>query len=141
MLRVKIDLTQFEQELDILSKLLSRPAEFLADDLHDELTDIITDVFETDGHGEWPPRKDNLPHPLLRKTGRMFESIIKTQHPEHIWLVGGDTIILGTEVEYAEYHEGGTDRIPARPFFSILVRVDAETRLAQIAEQAIQRRL
>jgi HK97 gp10 family phage protein len=69
---------------------------------------------------DWPPLADStiqdkerkgfeVPKPLLR-TGEMRDSI--QVHVE------GNTAVIGTNNEYAVYQEGGTDKIPPRPFLS-----------------------
>ncbi len=63
----------------------------------------------------WPPRKPSKRddgHPLLIKSGAMRQSIS--------WrLEGEDTVVVGSDKEYARYHQEGTKRMPARPFFPI----------------------
>lgn len=63
----------------------------------------------------WPPRKPSKRddgHPLLIKSGAMRQSIS--------WrLEGEDTVVVGSDKEYARYHQEGTKNMPARPFFPI----------------------
>jgi len=65
----------------------------------------------------WPPRKDDLPHPLLIKTGLMFAAATNPEHPGHMASVNGETLTIGIYddvVSYAKYHHTGTSRMPSR---------------------------
>lgn len=65
----------------------------------------------------WAPRKDNLPHPLLIKTGRMFAAATNPQSPEHYSdIENGLTLVsgIGEAVFYAGFHHYGTYKMPAR---------------------------
>lgn len=62
----------------------------------------------------WKPRKDNLPHPLLIKTGRMFRAAVDTRNPEHFSDIRGTTLETGVSVPYAKFHHWGTSRMVAR---------------------------
>lgn len=67
----------------------------------------------------WAPRKDKkATHPLLIKSGSLRQSI-------RWWIVGPDTVVVGSPAKYAPYHQRGTKKMPARPFFP----VDAHGRL------------
>ena len=59
----------------------------------------------------WAPRKDSKSkHPLLIKSGNLRQSIT--------WrLKSSDTVEVGSSAKYALYHQTGTKRMPARPFF------------------------
>ncbi len=64
----------------------------------------------------WQPRKDNLPHPLLIKTGRMFKAATDPRSPEHFSDVTDGTLEtgIGEQVHHAKYHHWGTSRMVAR---------------------------
>ena len=59
----------------------------------------------------WAPRKDKKSkHPLLIRSGNLRQSIA--------WRFNGDdTVVVGSPAKYARYHQFGTKRMPARPFF------------------------
>ena len=61
----------------------------------------------------WAPRKDKKStHPLLIKSGALRQSIS--------WRVTApDTVVVGSDKKYASYHQFGTKRMPARPFFPV----------------------
>lgn len=51
--------------------------------------------------------------PILQLTGLLHESLIKRPFGvEEVWSKG---MVVGTAVEYAKYHQNGTDQMPARP--------------------------
>lgn len=70
---------------------------------------------------EWLPLKRERPRnskaggkrrsKILRDTGRMVNSITGKS--------AGHDVIVGTNVEYAAYHQFGTRTIPARPFLPL----------------------
>ena len=59
----------------------------------------------------WAPRKDTkATHPLLIKSGSLRQSIR--------WrLNGSDAVVIGSPMKYAPYHQLGTKKMRARPFF------------------------
>lgn len=61
----------------------------------------------------WAPRKASKRddgHPLLIRSGNLRQSIT--------WrLNGSDSVVVGAPVKYASYHQLGTKKMPARPFF------------------------
>ena len=61
----------------------------------------------------WAPRKDTkATHPLLIKhpVGGLWQSFQSR-------LTGSDTVVVYTDKKYAGYHQLGTKKMPARPFF------------------------
>ena len=58
----------------------------------------------------WKPRKDNLPHPLLEKSGRLRRSIGERDLQEKEAEIGTSGVV------YAGVHQHGSDRIPQRQF-------------------------
>lgn len=88
----------------------------------DFIVDQIKKVFETDGYGEWAQRLDNLPHPLLRKTYRLYRSYTQQRIRENINERDKQSYRFGTSVPYAIYHEqregGGT----VRPVVGLVLR-------------------
>ena len=61
----------------------------------------------------WAPRKKKGDgHPLLIRSGNLRQSIT--------WRFNGsDSVVVGSPARYAIYHQMGTKRMPARPFFPI----------------------
>ena len=58
----------------------------------------------------WTPRKSGGKHPLLIRSGDLRQSIRSR-------LSGSDTVVVGAPMKYAAYHQMGTKKMPARPFF------------------------
>jgi len=72
-----------------------------------------------DNSQPWRQRKDDLPHPLLIKTGKMFRAATNTSDPGHIADIqeGNRSIVIGVSddvVPYAKYHHNGTSRMVSR---------------------------
>lgn len=98
----------------------------------------LVNIFLTDGLGKWQPRKDNLPHPLLRKSYNLFNSV--TQNPVTIQLPS--LLTYGTNVPYAQYHEEGTATIPPRPFFMLLDEdPDFDRRVGELIDSSVHVRI
>lgn len=59
-------------------------------------------------------------YPLLKFSGRLEKSITDPSSAETALTITPQTIIMGTNVEYAQYHQGydgeGAKKIPFRPF-------------------------
>jgi len=68
---------------------------------------------------------------ILVDTGRMFESLTTPNGTEDtVWITGPTWLTFGTEVPYAQYHQTGTKRMPARPHVGI-----NETTATQIGQR------
>lgn len=66
----------------------------------------------------WADRVDNLPHPLLFKTGAMLEAAIG-EGAGAITEIGPEEALTGIDdavIDYAKYHMTGTRKMPARPY-------------------------
>lgn len=62
----------------------------------------------------WAPRKSGGTWPLLVKHPDVgLRASIESK------LVGDDTVVVGTDKEYAGYHQFGTKNMPARPFMPV----------------------
>ncbi|MCA9667374.1 MAG: phage virion morphogenesis protein [Myxococcales bacterium] len=79
----------------------------------------------------WAPRKDNLPHPLLIKSGRMLASLRARS--------GSNFAEVSERAPYAIYHHTGTGRMPARK--SVLLQPEDEREIVEVLEQHILRPL
>ena len=80
--------------------------------------DKLRDIFLQEGPG-WAPLADSTLRsreypglPILQQTGDLMRSVI--DHP--ILEVSRKQLLYGTSNPYAQYHEEGTSRMPARPF-------------------------
>lgn len=60
---------------------------------------------------QWAPRKRRYYHPLLEKTGKTRRSLrSKTR---------GTNVVTSVSPPYARFHQSGTRKMPARPFFPV----------------------
>lgn len=86
------------------------------------------------GYKEYKQARWGFVYPILKRTGRLMESITNAQSSESINQIESDkrTLVLGTRVPYGIYHQSNEARskIPYRPF--LLVGVE------QIAPQDIK---
>lgn len=84
-----------------------------------------TELFDTEGRGEWAElapstieRKatEGYPSKILQATEALYDSLTgglgAAGHVEHIT---EDEILYGTTVPWAQYHQSGTSKMPARP--------------------------
>lgn len=74
------------------------------------------------GPGRWEPlnfdyarwKSRHFPgKPILQRTGVLYDSL--TKRPFGVEEIDPHFIIMGTDVPYAQYHQEGTDHMPARP--------------------------
>jgi len=85
----------------------------------------------------WAPRKMGGDWPLLVKhpNGGLKASIIPRG-------VGNDTVVVGTDKKYASFHQFGTKKMPARPFFPIDAHGDLTPRMMRkiqkLASEALE---
>jgi phage gpG-like protein len=62
--------------------------------------------------------------PIMRASDRLYESLT-SQTGDTVWQVTPRTIVFGSKVPYFEYHQTGTNKMPARP---VLVLSDQAAR-------------
>lgn len=69
--------------------------------------------------GRWLPRKDNLPHPILEKTGKMRRNFKQN--------LGPDYIEIYNPTAYFKYHQSNKPRtkIPRR----VMMKIDEQRRV------------
>lgn len=93
------------------------------------IIDAVERMFRTEGGDRWDPlnpqyaawKARHYPGqgPLVR-TGEYFRASTTPGAPYNAIEVGKDSLTWGVELDRAVYHEEGTDRLPARPIFSLL---------------------
>lgn len=54
---------------------------------------------------------------ILRRTDKLFDSL--TERPMAVERIGKQQAVFGTDVKYARYHQGGTVKMPSRPFLEL----------------------
>lgn len=118
--------------------------------------EVIADGFQENFYNQvddkgvpWAPRKDKKPHPLLIKTGKMFEAATNTRSSNHFSDIQGATLITGVSdaaVPYAKWHHNGTKgkdgisvRMPARRviYATELTLNRAAERFAETVEESL----
>ena len=115
MITVTIDTSDLTRKLADFPEALARAQRYALKVIGNVVKNHTTEAFRhpTYRPSPWSPRKDTKStHPLLIKSGdlrRNFRSVV----------TGPDTVVVGTKVKYAGYHQFGTKHMPARPFFPI----------------------
>jgi phage gpG-like protein len=63
--------------------------------------------------GGWQPREQVYGWPIMKRTGKLFSSLTNLRGaPNTITATGAQ--IFGTNVEYAKFHQYGTEKMPKR---------------------------
>ena len=131
MITVTIDTSDLTRKLADFPEALARAQQNALKVIGNVVKNHTTEAFRNASlrPSPWAPRKDTkATHPLLIKSGdlrRNFRSAV----------TGPDTVVVGTKVKYAGYHQQGTKNMPARPFFPI----DKNGRLVPAMERKIVR--
>lgn len=131
MFTVSLELTGFDQAVALVIERAGRQA------LEAEATKLREAVrwqFLTEGEAygtPWPARKRPAPGPLLRRTGRLFDSLTLSDHPEHVETIqsrpgGGAELLFGTRVQYAGFHQTGTRFLARRPLLTAAMLAGSE---------------
>ncbi len=142
MLSISVSTKPVEKQISNLQSSISNFSWAWDDIITKILHPTIRQIFESDGRGRWPRRKDNLPHPLLRKSGRLFASLTNTGHRDNINRQTATSLTYGTNVPYSSFHEEGTSRIPARSFLQPIAEdASIEEQLSQLLESNLQGRI
>ena len=140
-IQIQANTTEVIGELQHAADLFSSFESLWDDLIHDVLSPDIENVFDTEGLGQWSPRVDDLPHPILDKTGRLKSSYTQSGADGNIDERTPFSLRWGSDVEYADFHEQGTSRLPARPVIDLLVQSGFEQRVARYIDNWIDRRL
>ena len=87
-------------------------------------------IFASEGRGGWPQLSEayarwkarNYPGKgILELTGAYRNAATQIGSPHNVVEVGPDHLTYGVEgLDYALFHESGTNRLPARPVFDLL---------------------
>ena len=82
------------------------------------LSVFIREIFRTEGYGTWEEtERDN---PILFDTGNLLESYADPNHPQNINIQSPLLFQYGSGVEYAIYHEEGTEHLIPRQVVELL---------------------
>ena len=89
-----------------LSKKMNNMSQYWEQYARPLIIEEVKEVFNTEGYGDWVPRKDrDNKRPLLIGTRRLYNSWTKPGADDNINKVGPKTFEWGTRVPYAKYHE------------------------------------
>ncbi len=109
-------------------------------DVHNIFMDFIKEVFRSQGGyagTTWQPLNPNYAawkaryyagKPIMQLTGRLYESFITPNHPEHVYRTGPSFGEFGTRVLYARTHHWGYPprNIPARRLIPRFTKAEGE---------------
>ena len=115
MITVTIDTSDLARKLADFPEALARAQRNALKVIGNVVKNHTTEAFRNASlrPSPWAPRKDRKStHQLLIKSGDLrgnFRAVV----------TGPDTVVVGTKVKYAGYHQHGTKNMPARPFFPI----------------------
>ena len=142
---IKVDTSKFDKKMSDLPSAMMRARRKALEDIGAEVKSEAVQAFRHPNlrPSPWAPRKPTYivkvnkktgkktkkldDHPLLIKTGALRQSIdAKEQWPRNM-------VVVGSDREYASYHQTGTKNMPARPFFP----VDREGKLTPHAKRKI----
>jgi phage gpG-like protein len=94
--------------------IIERGENLPMDEIAQFLVESVHQNFDAEGRPDpWAPRAESPyddGHPILRDSGSLYESIYAST-------ISQDEITVTSNLEYAEYNDQGTSRMPARPFF------------------------
>ena len=128
---------ELNQELQRVERVLNNPTPVWEPVVRKVLIPSIRETFLSEGDGRWARRLDNLPHPLLRKSGTLYDSLIRPGARGNVNIQSPNSLEYGTDIPYADYHEFGTSRIPARPYLLYAVE-NIEGKVAREMDQWFQ---
>ena len=103
----------------------------------DIIVERIRKLFISNGFGTWKRTKAN--HPILRDTYALYHSYTELGAIGNVHRVSPNTLVWGSDLPYAEYHEEGTRYIDARKVIGLLEERRLARDIEQRAEQWLQR--
>ena len=140
MIQIKtVRLKETQRDLNRIGKQISDHSDFFREDAVPMVQREVGRIFRSRGYGRWAllspatVRQKGHDRPLIRTRRYIREA---TQSPT--LQIGQNEMTYGVEVPYADYHETGTQRIPARPVIGLLAR---NTRFRRRLVTRLDRRL
>lgn len=95
--------------------------------------------FDTEGFGEWPQLAESTVQwkdahgygdlGILVRTGALRDSLVD---PEQAATVEPASLVWGTDVDYAQWHQDGTDRMPQRKVLDISIDQRRDLEIATV---------
>lgn len=129
------DISAIEAAIDLLGRNLDDFQEPLRASLELVIIPSIATNFEVGGRPKWkalsyPYSVYRRPAPILIQTGALFQSTQSMQN----WDVGPNSVSMNgiSNVNYANYHQTGTRKMPARPY--VMFQPEDVASIAQIFE-------
>ena len=110
---VKVDTSRFDRMMSDFPARVAQAKTRALWYIGQAVASRATQAFRTSSFrpSPWAPRKDKkAKHPLLIRSGNLRQSITWRWN-------GDDAVVVGSPAKYARYHQFGTKRMPARPFF------------------------
>ena len=114
MITITVDTSQLDKRLSDFPARMAAAQKRALEYIGQKVASRATQAFRSPSlrPSPWEPRKSGGNHPLLIKSGALGQSIS--------WkLEGTDTVVIGSDKKYAIYHQEGTKKMKARPFFPI----------------------
>ena len=128
---------ELNQELQRVGRVLNDPTPVWEPVIQRVLIPSIRETFLSEGDGRWARRVDNLPHPVIAQV-RDAVCVIDTSGCEgNVNIQSPNSLEYGTDIPYADFHEFGTSRIPARPYLLYAVE-NIEGKVAREMDQWFQ---
>ena len=126
---IKVDTSRFDRMMSDFPAAMARAKRVALEEIGSLVKGHARDAIKgkAERPSQWAPRKKNYKHAPLLKSTFMWGGI---KHR----ITGPDTVVIGTPYEYAKYHQLGTKKMPARPFFP----VDKAGRLTPRIERKIR---
>ena len=136
---INLDTSRFDRMMSDFPAAMARAQRVALNKIGKAVAAYAQDAIKNPGlrPSPWAPRKKSYKHPpLLRSTG-MYNKISYR-------VTGRGTVIVGSPHVYSIYHQMGTKKMPARPFFpfyrngqimpSVMREIDHKVRGAYEAE-------
>lgn len=141
-----------EALLENIRERLSDYTGFWRDYLAPRAFQEIEAIFETEGHRTWVPLSPEYAaekartHPgqdILQREGDYFQAATSPDHPANQFLLEPGYMVLGIqgsrfEEGYPDFHETGTEHLPARPVYELIPTGRFESEIHQLGEQWAQ---
>lgn len=129
------DIAAISAAAELLAKNLDDFQEPLRASLELVIMPSIAKNFEVGGRPKWkelsfPYNVYRRPAPILVQTGDLFQATQSMQN----WDVGPNSISMSgiSSVKYANYHQTGTSKMPARPY--VMIQPEDVSEIVQIFE-------
>lgn len=111
---IKVDTSRFDRMMSDFPAAMARAKRVALEEIGSLVERHAKDAIKgkAERPSPWAPRKKNYKHAPLLKSTTMWGNI---KHR----ITGQDTVVIGTSAAYAPYHQLGTKKMRARPFFPV----------------------